>query len=541
MRRRSTAYLLAAIMVIGLFTRLNDIKEPWTGLKDFTGALHSQIAENYLRFGYLRTGLGPTTNFEENPEHFTYYLHHPVLFNIILSLPMNVLGTSEWVARLVSIMFSTMGVLLVFLLIRNLWNERTGLFGAFFMAFMPMSVYFGRMVNEETLAVPIIVLLVTIYTSKYRAGDSSRLPPVFFITMFIGLLTAWPIYYCAGFIFLHLLFSGKKSKRDITGILVLGTLVIFAAVLFLAHGKYLTGHWGGNLITIFLERSGAVSQLMEGGSAMKTLPRWFVVFFTPVTLALSIWYVIACLIGRAKIPTGGGLALIILFLVAATHVVLFREAALRHEYWLYYFTAPLAVSSAAGLEFLESRISRQWSRTAVTSTVLVIFFALSLMRLDALFAISKFRNIPDLGKWIRTTTGEDAKLLVIGPDLTRFGYSPRHFDYYDGPIYTWPMPHLGYYARRRIRWGIRDIEELETLISNPGNLTYALMTREYWDPLVTASYEFLRNRRREIAPEEWGKDDSVPIRLFDLRETVSMDTSSCGGNDETIRRHARLQ
>ncbi len=523
MSGRTVTYLLAAILLAGLFIRLWDIGEPWIGLKDFTGALHAQIAENYLRFGYLQTAMGPVTNFDLHPEHFTYYFHHPVLFNIILSLPMHVLGTSEWVARIVPVIFSLAGILLVFHLTRSHWENRTALYGAFFTAFAPMSCYFGRMVNEETLAMPLIVLLVTIYTERHRER-APGLPPHFFIVMFVGLLTAWPVYYLAGFIFLHLLLSGKKEVPDGRAAVILVLLVILAAGIFLVHGKYLTGQWGGNLITIFLERSGAVSELMAGESTMKMIPRWFIIFFTPVMLALTALYVIGCLSGRIEVPRGGGLSLVLLFLVSTTHVVAFREAALRHEYWFYYFTPPLAVSSAAGLAFLESTISRKRLRYGVTATVLAVFLLLSLIRLDSVFAIARFRHIPDLGRWIGSTTGEDAGILVIGPDLTQYGYSPLHFDYYYEPVHTWPMPHLGYYAERRIRWGIRDVEELEMLLSNPGDLTYAVMTREYWDSLVQASYDLLKTRRREIEPGEWGKPPSMPIRVFDLRETVTPNT-----------------
>jgi hypothetical protein len=517
MGRMPERALLVLILAAGLGVRLIDVVEPWVGLKDFTGALHGQIAKNYVQFGYLGTLLGPVTNFEPHPEQFTYYLHHPILFNILLSLPMHFLGTAEWVVRLLPILSSLVGIFLLFLLVRMLWGTERALAASAFMAVAPMCAFFGRMPNEETLALTVIIGIALLYLRAMRRADH-KLGASFYSLLIAGLFTAWPVYYTAGFLALHLFFSRRRHEADRGRALTLLLLAVAAFGVFLLHGQVLTGHLGGNLPLIFLERAGAVTDLMAKGSYAKVIPAWFVSYFTPVMIILTGIFLADTLVRKAERPRGGGTILFGLYLIAITHIIIFREGAQRHEFWLYYFAAPLAITSSLGF-FSLIRLARARVVMIVLSlAVWGTFLAMSFTRTISVFAVDKFEDIPELGRWLQSAMKEDEELLVVGPSLARFGYSPMHFDYYHGPVYTWPMPHIGYYTQRKIRWGIRDMSDLAAIAANPGKITYAVMTEEYTDALVSEAREFLTRHGEEIPPEMWSKNKSASTLLFTFRK-----------------------
>lgn len=507
--------LLILIMLAGLAVRLIDLGEPWIGLKDFTGALHGQIAKNYVRFGYLDTLFGPVTNFEPHPEEFTYYLHHPVLFNILLSLPMHILGTGERVARLVPIVSSTAGILLLFFLVRRLWGREKALASSAFMAVAPMCAYFGRMPNEETLALPVIIGLALLY-ARAQAREDHKPGAFFYALLILGLFTAWPVYYMAGFMALPLFFSRNRCEGDRGRAVLLIVLALASFGLFLLHGLLLTGHLGGNLGIIFLERAGAFVEPMGQGSYAKVVPFWFLFYYTPVTALLTAIFLADALLLKTRQPPGSGTILLLLSLIAASHIVIFREGAERHEYWLYYFAAPLAITSSLGFFSLLRLAKLQWSRAVLSIAVWGSFLVMAVTRTFSVYAIDKFTDVPRLGRWLNRSTAEDERILVVGPSLSRFGYTPTHFDYYHGPIYTWPMPHLGYYAQRRIRWGIRDMSDLAGIAEEPGTFRFAVMTEEYMDALVKEAREYLTRHGVEIPSEVWAEKKSAPVRLFAL-------------------------
>lgn len=514
MKRMPEKFLLVLILLAGLAVRLIDLGEAWTGLKDFTGALHGQIAKNYVRFGYVDTLFGPATNFEPHPQEFTYYLHHPILFNVLLSLPMHILGTGEWVVRLLPIAFSVAGILLLFLLVRSLWDAEKALAASAFMALAPMSAYFGRMANEETVALTIMLGLALLYTRALRRDDH-RPGTLFYVLLIAGLFTAWPVYYMAGFMAVPLFFSKTRRQGDRSRALLFIALAIGSFAVFLLHGRLLTGHLGGNLGIIFLERAGGVTELMTQGSLGKIVVSRFIYYFTPFMVILTGLFLADALFRRTQQPPGSVTMLLILSLVAVSHVIIFREGAQRHEYWLYYFAAPLALTSSLGF-FSLLRVTRpKWARMVLSLTVWGAFLFMAATRCLSVYAVEKFADVPELGRWIARTAGEDEQILVVGPSLDRFGYSPSHFDYYHGPVYTWPMPHFGYYAERKIRWGIRDMSDLAVAIHDP-NIRFAVITEEYVDPLVRDAREYLTQNGVEIPPGEWGGSEPAAVRLFAL-------------------------
>ena len=339
MNVKNYKYILVLIVLVGLAVRLFEMNEPWVGLKDFNGALIGQIAKNYVRFGLIDSGFGPITNFEKNPEQLTYYMHHPVLFYILLTVPVHVFGAQEWAMRLLPVAASTACIILIFFLTRMLWGKRTALFAALFLAFVPMEGYFGRMVNAEPLVVAIMLGLLMLYVRHLRrtASVRRRMSWAFYALLVVGLFTSWPIYYLTGIIFVHDFLNRIRAGGSPGYSFILPGAAVLIFGIFLLHSRYLTGDWGQNLLVIFLERAGAESVLMKKANLLAVIGRRLLYFFTPMLLLLCGLSLPGIPSKKSLYPRGGILVLCFLFFVAIVHVVLFREAALHHEYWLFYF------------------------------------------------------------------------------------------------------------------------------------------------------------------------------------------------------------
>ena len=79
------------------------------------------------------------------------YLEKPPLPMWLMAVSIYCLGPTEWAVRLPSILFSTLSVLLTFLIGRRLFNRRVGLYAAFFHAIhgMTLELVGGRISNDH--------------------------------------------------------------------------------------------------------------------------------------------------------------------------------------------------------------------------------------------------------------------------------------------------------------------------------------------------------------------------------------------------------
>jgi hypothetical protein len=122
------------VWVLGLFVAFivlswalfRNFMGPWIDAIDFNGACWSQSAHNTMRAGLLATA-GVPSAFYFGPLPIPpsgYYTHHPPLLSLMLAGMFAVLGEKEWVARLLPIAFSPVGVVLLWTLMKDCAGRR---------------------------------------------------------------------------------------------------------------------------------------------------------------------------------------------------------------------------------------------------------------------------------------------------------------------------------------------------------------------------------------------------------------------------------
>jgi hypothetical protein len=123
---------------------------------------------------------------------------------------------------------------------------------------------------------------------------------------------------------------------------------------------------------------------------------------------------------------------IILFVSAFIHIIVFKQGAYIHEYWLFYFSVPLAMSSTLALFFFSNKLKNY------KFVIFVLFFVVLLVS-NFFYLKNDLYSIKDsypkmnyeIGKLINQKTSFNDTVLVnfyrSGPFLEY--YSDRHIVY----------------------------------------------------------------------------------------------------------------
>lgn len=399
---------LVPVLLYGLFLRAHGLGDHWG--KGFLGygAYYANIARNYIRYGYVTTKLAPVVDVGPvSPDHFSYYLHHPPLFGLLISLSFRIFGIHEWSARLVPLLFSVGCLVVLYLIARNIWDRRSALLATFFMSVMPMAAFFGPHVDVQGSVLLFWVLLTfyfyLLWVDKERTGFFAG-----FIAAFAaGALTDWPAFFLVPLLGIHFSIYGSRRRRR-----QFLLFVLVAVLLFISLAAYL-GVVAEDYRALFKEmiwKTSAHAIDLPESQEQFTLRQWFRQIggyywnlFTPVPLILSALWLTWFLPRRRTDFHRNFLALLIL-LFGLLHVVLFRQGAFVHDYWSAYLSPGLALGSALAVGSL---VEKWKARPAVWLALACGGLAFALSSTARVFELrERFRDDSyyELGKVVREHT-----------------------------------------------------------------------------------------------------------------------------------------
>ena len=469
------------------------LADPWIYSNDSNGPMNAIFAKNYLRYGYQETRLGqlmlPKIWGEDlgSPGLLRFYVDHPPLVPLLVSLSFAIFGMTEASARYVPLLFSVLSIWLVFLIARQLYGSPLrALLAVSFYAFTPMFLFFGQMPNHEPVVNGLVLTAVYFYLLWL---DTNR--PVLFVllvlTMIVGALAGWPAYYLGLLIPMHYRIFVRNTKFRLTLLLTATCVAMFG--LFLIHVYSLEGYPGiMSLASKFFIRAGGGFSI---GEFLRTELRYFNYGFTPALILMAaLYFCVRAIAFKNLSPRAvqSEAALMLLFSVAIIHVFLFKQGALAHPYWIYYFAAPLAIA-ASGL----IQLPPVWHhKLTLTRTVnagvllccLLLFFVTSVPRVRMFYSKNRVEAYK-IGLLIN-------KLTVPGDVVfTSLNYMGTQ---------------LPYYADRNIHYGVRDVshfkqfmalvrEGCNVYLSQPnaivdGGLAQALKGAD--EPIFAEGYVFIK-------------------------------------------------
>jgi 4-amino-4-deoxy-L-arabinose transferase-like glycosyltransferase len=459
---------LAAILALAATLLCYELTKPFTGHNDWNSALMSSAGRNHLRYGFAATRFGVIENNDViPPKWFRYYTDHPPLVPLFVSLAFRFFGEHEWAARLVPIIFSLGSVLLVYFLGSALEGHRLGLLSALVYAFLPMTVYFGRMLCHEA-PTNFFALATALAYLRWHRDRRTGFFAAALTALSLGMLCGWPGYYLAGLLPLHHIMSSGYARRE-WKILFFPLTAIVLFGLHLGHIFWLQGTEGLTYLgSMFLLRTHLyLSPSLEALGANLDNFTWaaFLVLetkradalFTPLALilaALSLYDLVRH--RRREAALSDPVFIVVLLLFGTSHVIVFSQGAWHHRYWLFYYSTVVAVLAAHGALSLAglARDSR------VLGVLGVLFVLAALPRIQALHNIDNPSIYPT---------------ALLLKELSR----PGEQIVTNAPAIYEHAPEVGYYAGRDVSYNsISKIPQLEHRFAVNGQRSLAFVLLE---------------------------------------------------------------
>lgn len=423
--------LLALLVAQAVILSIN-LNRRWTGHHDWNSAVWAQAARNNLRAG-LTTTWGASASLYYGPLPIPpegYYVHHPPALPLAVTAMFALCGEREWAARLVPIVCSLVSTVLLWLVVRRWAGARPATLSALVWLSLPMELYYGRMINHEPCA--LMWMLAAVWALQHwELSGHPRWAAGMYVCLFLGLCTAWSVY-----IFSLILAGYFLARRKHFATVAVVATVAVAALLFLLQIRAVRPNaWQD----FFQATTRQPEQISSGHRYVEKLGA-LLVRVPPAAWALALIGSICA--ARQTGLRGLNLAAGGLFLTAAVFIAGVRHK-VPHDYWGFYFIAPVAMMGGVGLDTLLRRRMPGW----IVAAVLAAWLASDAVKQTA--ALQNFQYhildwtapepknlIPELGERISTTFAPDASVLC--------NFLP------------YPQPQLEYYARRVLVPAQRD-------------------------------------------------------------------------------------
>jgi len=414
------------LMILVFILLGTNINQPFWGHHEWNGVFYSNIARNYLRYGFIKTKFGEVINYGVvNSENFHFHTQHPVLFPILLAIFFKIFGIGEWQARLLPIIFSLASLYIFNLILKKIYNFSLTYLPVILGIITPLFLYYARMPVYEPI-IGFFILLTVYFYWLWRNNPQKLTFIIVCLSLLICQMIEWPGYYLGLTLFLHLFLFPVKTKSRLRGLwwLIL-SLASFSLVVI--HQYLLTGEVRGALFNIFMKRMG------EGTSQPFTLWQFIRLeiararsFLTTPLLALAFYWFIVYLIKiirQQKISPQEHFSIFFLFF-GVLHIIIFPNVAWYHDYMWYYFFFPLLLAVSIALKNIFSK-AKQFKFLVFLVILLLVFlekrkFFIDLKKLNPHFKCVKWGKEIKTGlkpSVIELDSEEDAKIC---PPFTNY-------------------------------------------------------------------------------------------------------------------------
>lgn len=316
---------------------------PWQwGWKGHNGSRYAHIARNYERLGLTHQGGAPLLDpAGADPDQPNVYAHHPPGVMWLTALVYRVTGVGERPARLVSVVATQIGLLLLALLVGGRAGPWAGAVAALLWAGSPMTAAYGSHVEVQGPAV-LTAGLAVLLAARHAARGGSLLP-----WCAAGLAASafdwFGLYYLAGTALVAFADPARRRQGLVMGLVTGG---LFAGWLL----------WLGSLPGMSPERVLSAAGIRSAGGAgaeqaslVTYLGRWWADSLAlmpgwPLLLALAL-----ALVLRGRWGGRNRVLLLLLLGPPLVHAAVFPAGLLVHNYWLFALPPALAAGLAVAL------------------------------------------------------------------------------------------------------------------------------------------------------------------------------------------------
>ena len=357
-------YIPLLALAVYAFALLSiELTHDWHRMHEDNGAMHTTFALSHIKLGLKKTRahdlfFKPDTGRGRNPGH------HPPATALLVALAFTLTGSAApWAARLVPIAFHMGSLFLLVALFNHFFDRRMAVFGGFLLATIPMSSYFGRMVNYE----PLCLFAVLIQLSGYAACKGNRrrfgLAAVAIGVVLGGLIDWAALFFAAAIACVEAwdLLRGHSRSKALLVTLIVSALGIFA--FDLGHLWYAGGGSLGKLGRVIY------SQIGEERPAVATFLRMQIesyrLYYTHVGFMSTLLIIFSLIRPRASLARelfkGSDRQLlqrllVVTFVAPLAYVLAAPWWACTHAYWQFYFLPFVGLSMLLVAQLLWRRL-----------------------------------------------------------------------------------------------------------------------------------------------------------------------------------------
>ncbi len=316
-----------------------------------------------------------------------YYVHHPVLFSVMVTAAVAALGEKEWVVKLVSILCSILSAIFLWRLAESAMGKRAAAFVVAVFVTLPMELHYGDLVDTE----PCLVMWMLAALICLRNWDVRRATRWAFLTAICclgALWTDWPGYLFTAAVSLWLILKKEKEPRRLA--ITLLALAAGSVAAFLFQIRHVNPEAWRDLWTAFSARLGTGTQPGSTAGASSGAVRFgFAEWLARIFHALDqdylrvIWLLVvggAIYLFRRRSsarPRWMGWCALLMAAAAIPYLVVLRNWSFVHDFASFAAIGSIAILAGLGIEAIW-----QWaeskSRAQIPRWIVVMATALFL-------------------------------------------------------------------------------------------------------------------------------------------------------------------
>lgn len=370
--------IISLVLIFALWLLAIKIDKHFWGHHDWNSVVYSNIARNYVRYGYFETKLAQVTNYDyQKPQNFGFITHYPPLLPILISLSFHLFGQSEASARLAIVAFSILLILFIYKIGKELESNLLGIYAALSLTITPIFLYFGKLPVHDTIVPAVSAVGFWAYL-KYFKTENIKYYLFLVVTLVFGGLINWSAYYLViALLYLQLLTkTSKEVKKHIFALLPISALIFITqiALVYLARAKSTE-----SVFSNFLSRVDPyLTADLYGFSIVKYIKQELL--FARVYYTLPIFLGAACfvvyfsfrLFKRRKLSLAE-IFISSLLIYGIIQLIVFSQLSFIHDYMIYYLSPFMALA----FSYITLKILRKFQKSLVFPVILIaiIYFA----------------------------------------------------------------------------------------------------------------------------------------------------------------------
>ncbi|MCK5177196.1 MAG: glycosyltransferase family 39 protein, partial [Candidatus Aenigmarchaeota archaeon] len=344
----------------------------------------------------------------------------------------------------------------------------------FFLAFMPISVFFGRITTSDIIVVTFTLLCYYFYI-LWQKYDKNKYFGAMILTFVIGGLTDWHIYFIVPVIAIHCFFKSSKTsntqkRNKMILFLIISSLipVLFFALAYLTMGKLIFAYMFHSLLRtsgVFLYGMNEPITFSLLSLATLELQRAYSLFTPIVCFLFAIWAISVVFSFSKKKYSSNNDVIIMMLISGLLDIFTFKEMAYSHNFLLLPFSFSFAMASALGFEQVIKRMPFLFSKHnyfAQKTKILVCVFFILISFFFILFTINQVGNMHSKDDLRDYQTG----LFLNKNTLINQVIIADH-----------ETKVINYYSKRNTICGLNDINALNiALKNNPEKYSYIVIS-----------------------------------------------------------------